>query len=83
VDGGRPGPRAVHGLVDLAKALGEEAWRASGMAGPTDVAELRTRITYLEQHAVELARSLEERQAELDAARTANRDLTRALNQRG
>ncbi|MEV4450593.1 MULTISPECIES: hypothetical protein [Streptomyces] len=64
-------------------ALGEEAWRASGMAAPTDVAELQTRITCLEQHTAELACALEERQAELDAARAANRDLTRALNQRG
>ncbi|MET8102172.1 hypothetical protein ABZV29_37945 [Streptomyces sp. NPDC005236] len=60
--------------------MGCEAWRASGIAAPTDVAELQARITYLEQHAVDLARSLEERQAELDAARAANRDLTRALN---
>ncbi|MFF0143314.1 hypothetical protein ACFYRN_43820 [Streptomyces sp. NPDC005227] len=64
-------------------ALGEEAWRASGMAAPTDVTELQARITHLEQHAVDLARSLDERQAELDAARATNRDLTRALNERG
>ncbi|MDX3540494.1 hypothetical protein PV721_40595 [Streptomyces sp. MB09-01] len=32
---------------------------------------------------VELTRAQEERQAELDAARPANRDLTRALHQRG
>ncbi|WP_331733241.1 hypothetical protein OHU34_43920 (plasmid) [Streptomyces sp. NBC_00080] len=67
----------------LSKALGQAAWHASGMAAPTDVTELQERLTYLEQHAVDLARALEERQDELEAARAANRDLTRALNHRG
>ncbi|MFZ3493051.1 hypothetical protein ACODT5_07435 [Streptomyces sp. 5.8] len=43
----------------------------------------REGITQLEQRNIELTRALEERQAELDATRAANRDLTRALNQRG
>ncbi|MFF3617085.1 hypothetical protein ACWD4F_06145 [Streptomyces aureus] len=67
----------------LSKVLGEDAWRASGIAAPADVTELQSRITHLEQRAVDLTRSLDDRQAELDAARAANRDLTRALNQRG
>ncbi|MFH9296725.1 hypothetical protein [Streptomyces sp. NPDC017520] len=66
----------------LSKALGEEIWRASGLEPPADVAELSSRITRLEQSNVELTRALEERQAELEAARAANRDLTRALNQK-
>ncbi|WP_371794247.1 hypothetical protein [Streptomyces sp. NBC_01718] len=66
----------------LSKALGEEIWRASGLGPPADVAELNSRITRLEQSNVELTRALEERQAELEAARAANRDLTRALNQK-
>ncbi|MCL7379758.1 hypothetical protein [Streptomyces sp. 35G-GA-8] len=37
----------------------------------------------LEQHSVELTSALEEDRSDLDAAREANRDLTRALNQRG
>ncbi|MEU3994154.1 hypothetical protein AB0F24_38500 [Streptomyces platensis] len=67
----------------LSKHLGEQAWRESGLGAPGDVAELQATITRLEQRNTELIRALEERQAELDAARAANRDLTRALNQRG
>ncbi|MET9210103.1 MULTISPECIES: hypothetical protein [Streptomyces] len=67
----------------LSRQLGERAWRESGMGVPTDVAELQSTITRLEQRAVGLTRDLEERQAELEAARAANRELTRALNQRG
>lgn len=74
----------VHQLEErLSKALGEEVWRTSGLGAPADVAELNSRLTQVEQRNVELTRALEEREAELDAARTANRDLTRALNQRG
>ncbi|MFE2147954.1 hypothetical protein ACFXA3_40595 [Streptomyces sp. NPDC059456] len=67
----------------LSKVPGEEIWRTSGLGPPCDVAELNNRITRLEQRNVELTGALEEREAELDAARAANRDLTRALNQRG
>ncbi|MFI7179721.1 MULTISPECIES: hypothetical protein [Streptomyces] len=67
----------------LSRALGEEVWRTSGLGAPADVAELNSRLTQIEQRNVELTRALEERQAELDAARAANRDLTLALNQRG
>ncbi|MFK0258574.1 hypothetical protein [Streptomyces sp. NPDC090445] len=74
----------VHQLeVRLSKALGDEAWKASGLGAPSDVAELHSQITRLEQRNVELTRALEERDVELGAARAANRDLTRALNQRG
>ncbi|MFF3989882.1 hypothetical protein [Streptomyces sp. NPDC001601] len=45
--------------------------------------ELQQTIIQLEQRNIELAQALEQRQAELDAARAANRDLTRVLNQRG
>ncbi|MEU8965251.1 hypothetical protein AB0C89_26570 [Streptomyces sp. NPDC048491] len=73
----------VHQLEErLSRALGEEIWNSSGLRAPGDVAELTRRITHLEQANVELGRMLEERQSELDAARAANRDLTRALNQR-
>ncbi len=66
----------------LSKVIGEETWRASGLGAPADSAELGRRITELEQRNIELTRALEDRQADLDAARAANRDLTRALNQR-
>ncbi|MGW4603491.1 hypothetical protein ACWENS_09475 [Streptomyces sp. NPDC004532] len=39
-------------------------------------------IIRLEQQTVDLKLLLEEREAELEAAREANRQLTRALNQR-
>ncbi|MET9601966.1 hypothetical protein [Streptomyces sp. NPDC006459] len=67
----------------LSRALGDEVWRTAGLGAPADVAELNGRLTQIEQRNVELTRALEERQAELDAARAANRDLTLALNQRG
>ncbi|MCX4960284.1 hypothetical protein [Streptomyces virginiae] len=67
----------------LSKSLGEEIWRLSGLGPPADIAELSSRVTGLEERNVELTRAMEERQAELGAARAANRDLTRALNQRG
>ncbi|MFD8110283.1 hypothetical protein [Streptomyces microflavus] len=66
----------------LSEALGEQAWRESGLGGPADVEELQRMITRLEQQAIDLTASLEERGAELEAAREANRLLTRALNQR-
>ncbi|MEU9006279.1 hypothetical protein [Streptomyces sp. NPDC048551] len=74
----------VHQLEKrLSRALGEEVWKASGLGAQSDVAELNSQVTRLEQRNVELTRVLEERDAELDAARAANRELTRALNQRG
>lgn len=67
----------------LSRHLGDRAWHDSGLGASPDVAELQSTITRLEQRTTELARALEDRQAELDAARAANRELTRALNQRG
>ncbi|MEU1403734.1 hypothetical protein ABZ471_15425 [Streptomyces sp. NPDC005728] len=66
----------------LSEALGEQAWRESGLGAPTDVEELQRTITRLGQQTVDLRASLEEREAELEAAREANRQLTRALNKR-
>jgi hypothetical protein len=67
----------------LSEALGEQVWRESGLGAPADIDELQRRITRLEQHNVELTARLEEREAELAAARATNRELTKALNQRG
>ncbi|MER7057539.1 MULTISPECIES: DUF6262 family protein [unclassified Streptomyces] len=66
----------------LSQALGTQAWQESGLGAPADIDELQRRITRLEQHNVELTSALEEPRSDLDAAREANRDLTRALNQR-
>ncbi|MGW5449340.1 hypothetical protein [Streptomyces asiaticus] len=67
----------------LSQALGSQAWQESGLGAPVDIEELQRKITRLEQHNVELTARLEEVHPDLDAAREANRDLTRALNQRG
>ncbi|AZP23009.1 hypothetical protein EJC51_47270 [Streptomyces aquilus] len=75
--------RVRHLEEHLSRQLGERAWHESGLSAPADIAELHAAVTHLEQRTVELSRDLEERQAELEAARAANRELTRALNQRG
>lgn len=67
----------------LSQALGAQAWQESGLGAPADIDELQRKITRLEQRNVELTSALEETRSDLDAAREANRDLTRALNQRG
>ncbi|MFF3159681.1 DUF6262 family protein [Streptomyces sp. NPDC057910] len=67
----------------LSQALGAQAWQESGLGAPADIDEIQRKITRLEQHNVELTSALEETRSDLDAAREANRDLTRALNQRG
>lgn len=67
----------------LSQVLGTQAWQESGLGAPADIDELQRKITRLEQRNVELASALEEARSGLDAARAANRDLTRALNQRG
>jgi hypothetical protein len=64
----------------LSELLGEQAWRESGLGAPTDIDQLQRQITFLEQKNVKLARQLEERDSELDAARAANRELICTLN---
>ncbi|MER6016199.1 DUF6262 family protein [Streptomyces bluensis] len=65
----------------LSQQLGEQAWRDSGLGAPTDIDSLQRQITTLEQRVVELQGQLEDRAEELQAARAANRELTRSLNQ--
>jgi hypothetical protein len=48
---------------------------------PPDIDELQQRIVMLEQELAEKSGELEDRTEELEAARAANRELTRALNQ--
>jgi chromosome segregation ATPase len=66
----------------LAEMLGEHAWRQSGLGAPADIDQLQRRITTLEQQVVDLTSQLEERDQELTAARTANRELIANLNRR-
>lgn len=67
----------------LSELMGEQAWHESGLGTPADLEELQRQMTRLEQRNTELTAQVEEKDAELEAARAANRELTRALNQRG
>lgn len=64
----------------LSTVLGEQAWRESGLGAPDDIEELKQQITILEQQVIDLRQQLEERDEELDAARTTNRELMTRLN---
>jgi chromosome segregation ATPase len=64
----------------LSEVLGEEVFRASGLGGPDDTEQLRRQAAELEQTVLNLRQALQERTEELDAARTANRDLMAELN---
>ncbi|MEU6512348.1 hypothetical protein [Streptomyces sp. NPDC046942] len=62
--------------------IGWVAWAAlSGLGAPADIDQLQQRITMLEQNLADIQGQLDERTDELAAARAANRELTRALNQ--
>jgi hypothetical protein len=64
----------------LSDALGESVWRATGLGAPDDVEALNRRIVALEQETLDLRQQLQERSDDLDAARSANRDLISRLN---
>ncbi|WP_327256557.1 hypothetical protein [Streptomyces sp. NBC_01244] len=65
----------------LSEALGEQVWRSTGIGPPTDIDRLQVRITELEQQNLNLRLQLGEKEEELTAARAANRELTKAINQ--
>jgi hypothetical protein len=64
----------------LSQALGDQAWRESGLGAPHDRDQLTQRITTLEQQVVDLKLELDERDEELAAARAANRELITRIN---
>ncbi|MFE4496437.1 DUF6262 family protein [Streptomyces niveus] len=64
----------------LSEALGERVWNESGLGATADVDQLQQRIAMLEQDLADKQGQLDERTDELDAARAANRELTRSLN---
>jgi hypothetical protein len=64
----------------LSEALGEQAWRESGLGAPADIDALGQKITHLEQQAIDLRLQLEEHDQDLAAARAANRELMAQLN---
>jgi len=64
----------------LSEALGEQAWRESGLGAPSDTDALNDKISQLEQQAAGLRIQLSERDDELAAARAANRELMTRIN---
>jgi Family of unknown function (DUF6262) len=64
----------------LSEAIGEQAWRESGLGAPADIDALQQKIIHLEQQAADLQLRLAERDQDLDAARAANRELMTQLN---
>ncbi len=66
----------------LSSQLGDAVWAESGLGAPVDIDQLQRRITLLEQELAAKRDELDERSEELEAARAANRELTRSLNQR-
>ena len=66
----------------LSQALGEQAWRESGLSQPDDTGQLEQQIAQLTQDNEELRAGLAERDQDLAAARAANRELMARLNTR-
>jgi hypothetical protein len=64
----------------LSEALGDQAWRESGLGAPAGTDDLNQKITHQEQQIIDLRLQLEERGDELDAARVTNRELMTQLN---
>ena len=64
----------------LSGLLGEHAWRESGLGAPDDLDELKQQNALLEQHVADLRLQLDERDQDLTAARSANRELMAQLN---
>jgi polyhydroxyalkanoate synthesis regulator phasin len=72
--------RVQHLEKRLSDALGEHAWRESGLGTPTDIDALHQQITHLEQQVIDLRLRLAERDEDLAAARAANRELMARIN---
>ena len=71
----------VHQLEHrLSEALGEQAWRESGLGTPADIDVLNQKIAHLEQQVLDGRLQLEERDGDLAAARDTNRQLMAQLN---
>ena len=64
----------------LSEALGAQAWHDSGLAAPADPGRLAQENSQLQQQAIDLRLQLEERDQDLAAARSANRELMAQLN---
>jgi hypothetical protein len=72
--------RVQHLEKRLSEALGEHAWRESGLSTPTDIDALNQKITHLEQQVIDLRPQLDERDEDLAATRATNRELMARIN---
>jgi hypothetical protein len=72
--------RVQHLEKRLSNALGEHAWRESGLGTPADIDALHQQIIHLEQQAADLRLQLAERDEDLAAARATNRELMARIN---
>ncbi|MGH3534854.1 MAG: hypothetical protein ACRDQG_09100 [Pseudonocardiaceae bacterium] len=72
--------RVQHLEKRLSDTLGEQAWHESGLGTPADIDALNERITHLEQQTIDLRLQLAERDDDLAAARSANRELMARIN---
>jgi hypothetical protein len=64
----------------LSEALGEQAWRESGLGTPAGIDALNQKIIHLEQQVIDLRLQLGEQGEDLAAARATNRELMAQLN---
>ena len=67
----------------LSAELGQHVWERTGIGAPADIDGLQARILNLEQQVLDLKIQLDERTEELETARSANRELTKIVNQPG
>lgn len=67
----------------LSAELGQHVWQRTGIGASADIDGLQARILDLEQQVLDLKIQLGERTDELEAARSANRELTKIVNQPG
>jgi hypothetical protein len=64
----------------LSETMGEQVWRESGLGAAVDIETLQRQVVTLEQTIVELTKVVEERDRDLAAARSANRELMIRVN---
>jgi chromosome segregation ATPase len=72
--------RVQHLEHRLSEALGERAWRETGLDAPADVDALHQQINRLEQQVIDLGLQLAERDAARAAARATNREFMARIN---